>query len=75
MMLAKAEIDSVVVEEKLVDSELDQRMQYMAQQFGSEKNIVEAYGKSLEMLKSELRQQVKDQKIVQKMQSKITSDV
>ena len=75
MMLAKAEIDSVVVEEKLVDGELDQRMQYMAQQFGSEKNIVEAYGKSLEMLKSELRQQVKDQKIVQKMQQKITTDV
>lgn len=75
MMLAKAEIDSVVVEEKIVDSELDSRMQYMAQQFGSEKNIVEAYGKSLEMLKSELRTQVKDQKIVQKMQSKITTDV
>ncbi|MFD2572994.1 peptidylprolyl isomerase [Spirosoma soli] len=75
MMLAKAEIDSVVVEEKLVDSELDSRMQYMVQQFGSEKNIVEAYGKSLEMLKSELRQQVKDQKIVQKMQQKITTDV
>ena len=75
MMLAKAEIDSVVVEEKIVDSELDSRMQYMAQQFGSEKNIVEAYGKSLEMLKSELRTQVKDQKIVQKMQNKITTDV
>ncbi|GAB3809162.1 peptidylprolyl isomerase [Spirosoma humi] len=75
MMLAKAEIDSVVVEEKIVDSELDSRMQYMIQQFGSDKNIVEAYGKSLEMLKSELRTQVKDQKIVQKMQQKITSDV
>ena len=75
MMLAKAEIDSVVVEEKIVDSELDSRMQYMSQQFGSDKNIVEAYGKSLEMLKSELRQQVKDQKIVQKMQNKITTDV
>lgn len=75
MMLAKAEIDSVVVEEKLVDSELDSRMQYMIQQFGSDKNIVEAYGKSLEMLKSELRTQVKDQKVVQKMQQKITSDV
>lgn len=75
MMLAKADIDSVVVEDKMVDSELDTRMQYMISQFGSEKNIVEAYGKSLEMLKSELRQQVKDQKVVQKMQQKITSDV
>lgn len=75
MMLAKAEIDSVVVEEKMVDSQLDSRMSYMIQQFGSEKNIVEAYGKSLELLKSELRQQVKDQLIVQKMQQKITSDI
>ncbi|GAB2544305.1 peptidylprolyl isomerase [Spirosoma aerophilum] len=75
MMLAKADIDSVVVDDKIVDSELDSRMQYMIQQFGSDKNIVEAYGKSLEMLKSELRTQVKDQKVVQKMQSKITSDV
>lgn len=75
MMLAKAEIDSVVVDDKIVDSELDTRMQYMAQQFGSEKNIIEAYGKSLEMLKSELRHQVKDQKVTQKMQGKITSDV
>ena len=75
MMLAKAEIDSVVVDDKIVDSELDSRMQYMVQQFGSEKNIIEAYGKSLEMLKSELRTQVKDQKVVQKMQGKITTDV
>lgn len=75
MMLAKAEIDSVVVEEKLVDNQLDSRMSYMIQQFGSEKNIVEAYGKSLEMLKSELRTQVKDQMLVQKMQQKITTDV
>lgn len=75
MMLAKAEIDSVVVEDKAVDIQLDSRMQYMIQQFGSEKNIVEAYGKSLDLLKSELRQQVKDQLIVQKMQQKITTDV
>ena len=75
MMLAKADIDSVVVDEKMVDNQLDSRMSYMAQQFGSEKNIVEAYGKSLEMLKSELRTQVKDQMLVQKMQQKITTDV
>lgn len=72
MMLAKAEIDSVYAEEKIVDNQLDSRMSYMVQQFGSEKNIVEAYGKSLEMLKSELRQQVKDQLVVKKMQDRIT---
>ncbi|GAA4447676.1 peptidylprolyl isomerase [Nibrella saemangeumensis] len=75
MMLAKSEIDSVFVDDKLVDNQLDSRMSYMIQQFGSEKNIVEAYGKSLEMLKSELRQQVKEQMTIQKMQSTITEKI
>ncbi len=72
MMLAKAEIDSVVVEDKQVDSQLDSRMSYMVQQYGSEKNIVEQFGKSLEMLKSEVRTQVRDQLLTRKMQEKIT---
>ncbi len=75
MLLAKAEIDSVTVEEKEVDGQLDGRMSYMIQRFGSEKNLVEAYGKSVESLKTELRQQVKEQAIVETMQQKIAGDV
>ncbi|HEV7380328.1 MAG TPA: peptidylprolyl isomerase [Dyadobacter sp.] len=75
MLLAKAEIDSVTVEDKEVDNELDGKMSYMIQRFGSEKNIVEAYGKSIENLKTELRNQVKDQKIVEKMQRTISGNV
>jgi len=75
MLLAKAEIDSVTVEEKEVDNELDGKMGYMIQRFGSEKNIIEAYGKSIENLKTELRGQVKEQKIVEKMQRTISGDV
>lgn len=75
MMLAKAEIDSVMVEDKLVDSQLDARMSYMIQQFGSEKNIVEAYGKSLDALKSDVRQEVKEQMLMRRMQEKITENV
>ena len=72
MMLAKAEIDSVTVPEKEIDGQLDSRMSYMVQQYGSEKNIVEQFGKSLEMLKSEVRTQVKDQLVTREMQKKIT---
>ncbi|GGH43764.1 foldase protein PrsA [Dyadobacter endophyticus] len=75
MLLAKAEIDSVSVEDKEVDGELNGKMNYMIQRFGSEKNIVEAYGKSIENLKNELRQQVKEQKIVEKMQRTISGNV
>ena len=72
MMLAKAEIDSVVIDDKLVDNQLDGRMSYMIQQYGSEKNIVEQFGKSLEMLKAEVRVQVRDQMLTRKMQETIT---
>jgi peptidyl-prolyl cis-trans isomerase SurA len=75
MLLAKAEIDSVTVDDKDVDGELNGKMNYMIQRFGSEKNIVEAYGKSIENLKNELRQQVKEQKIVEKMQHTISGNV
>jgi peptidyl-prolyl cis-trans isomerase SurA len=75
MLLAKAEIDSVMVEDKMIDSQLDARMSYMVQQFGSEKNIVEAYGKSLDALKNDVRQEVKEQMLMQRMQTQITDDV
>ncbi|WP_025762126.1 peptidylprolyl isomerase [Dyadobacter tibetensis] len=75
LLLAKAEIDSVIVEDGEVSGELDAKMGYMIQRFGSEKNIVEAYGKSIENLKTELRQQVKEQKVVEKMQQTISGNV
>ncbi|RAK00011.1 peptidyl-prolyl cis-trans isomerase SurA [Larkinella arboricola] len=75
VLLAKAEIDSVMVDDKIIDNQMDSRMSYMIQQFGSEKNIVEAYGKSIESLKSELRAEVKEQMLGQRMQTKITDDV
>lgn len=75
LLLAKSEIDSVYVEEKLVDNELSGRMDMFIQRFGSEKNLVEAYGKSVETLKNELRSQIKEQMVGRKMQGKITENV
>ncbi len=75
VLLAKAEIDSVIVDDKLVESNLDRRMQYFAAQFGSEKKIEEAYGKSIDALKAELRRSLKEQMTVQQMQDNITKGV
>ena len=75
LLVAKAEIDSVYVEDKQVDDQLTARMQQMIQIYGNEKNIIEQFGKSLETLKSEVRSQVKEQLIAQKMQGKITENL
>lgn len=75
VMLAKAEIDSVTVEDRNVDSELEGRMDQMIQMYGSEKNIVEQFSKSIDQLKAELRTDVKNNLLVGEMQRKITSEV
>jgi peptidyl-prolyl cis-trans isomerase SurA len=75
LMLAKSEIDSISVEDKRVESELNSRMEQMESQFGSQKNIVEAYGKTIASLKDELRSAIKEQLVTRKMQDKITGDV
>lgn len=75
LLLAKAETDSVVVDDNQVKNELDRRMGYFVQQIGSEKKLEEYYGKPLKQIKDELRGQVKEQLIQQKMQDQIAGKV
>lgn len=75
LLVAKAEIDSVLVDEKTVDDQLTGRMQQMIQLYGNEKNIVDQFGKTLETLKGEVRSQVKEQLTAQKMQQEITKNL
>ncbi len=76
LMVAKAEIDSVIVSDLEVENNLDRRMQMILSQYGgTEEQFEEFYGKSIEELQSEIREQIKEQLIVQKMQQNITADV
>lgn len=73
LMVARAEIDSVVVEDAMVEGELDQRMAYFIQQAGGEQRLVEFYNKSVKQLKDDLRKQIREQLVAQKMQGEITN--
>jgi len=76
LLVAKSVIDSVVVDQETVDNQLDMRMKMLLQSYGgTEETIAKQYGKTVAELKSELRDQVKDQLIIQKMQGKITQNV
>ncbi len=72
LLLAKADIDSVVVDDKQVESEMNRRMEYFIQQIGSKEKLEAYYNKSVNQLKNDLRRQVKEQMLVQKMQDNIT---
>jgi peptidyl-prolyl cis-trans isomerase SurA len=72
LLVARAEIDSVVVEEEMVEGTLDQRMAYFVSQIGSEQKLEEYYNKSLKAIKDDLRKPVREQLIAEKMQGEIT---
>ena len=74
LMLAKAEIDSVVVEEDRVTSELDRRLQYFVDNYGEE-NIEQQFGKTIDEFREELRDDIRNQLVVQQMQQTITQDI
>jgi peptidyl-prolyl cis-trans isomerase SurA len=75
LMLAQADKDSVVVKEEQVDAELERRMAYYLNQFGSEENFYSFYGKSSQAFKEDLRDDVRDQLVAQQMQSKIFGEI
>jgi peptidyl-prolyl cis-trans isomerase SurA len=73
LMLAKAEIDSVMVLDAEVDANTQQRMEMiLAQSGGSQDELEKIYQKTLEQIKLELRDRIREQMIVGKMESTIT---
>ncbi len=75
LLLAQAQKDSLVVTEQEIEQEQDRRINYFIQQFGSEERFAEFYGKSVEDFKSDLKDNVRDLLLAQKMQSKVTADI
>lgn len=74
LLLAQADRDSITVDDKEVDGELTRRIQYYVGMLGSEEKFEEFYGKRISVFKDELRDDVKEQLMAQKMQQKITGD-
>ena len=76
LMLAKAEIDSVVVLDAEVDLNTQNRMDMIMAQSGRTENELEAlYGKTMEQIRLELRDQIREQMIVGKMEDEMTKNV
>jgi peptidyl-prolyl cis-trans isomerase SurA len=76
LMVAKAEIDSVVVTDSEVDQNTQQRMQVILQNSGnSQEQLERLYGKSFAEIQSELRDQVREQLLGREMQMEITKGI
>jgi len=75
LLKQQADIDSVMIDDKAVDDELDRRMRYQTQRAGGADKLEEFLNKSILQYKDELRPDVKDQLQANKMQGTITEKV
>jgi peptidyl-prolyl cis-trans isomerase SurA len=76
LMMAKAEIDSVVVSDSEVDANTQRRMDMILSQYGgSPVDLENKFGKTLEQIRLELRDQIREQMVVNEMQQHITKDL
>ena len=75
LLVYQAEVDSLVVSDEQVNSELDRRLRYYIGQFGSQQKLEEFYDKSLEEFKTELREPLRLELLSQQAQGKIVENV
>ena len=68
VLLEKAQIDSITVSDEEVELRMDQRIQQLVGQAGSEQALEEAFGKSLIQLKADFREDFREQMITSKVQ-------
>ena len=74
LLIAQAERDSISVTDAEVETEMNRRMAHFIQQFGSEEKLERFYGKRTNVLKDEMRPDVQERLLAEKMNSHITSD-
>jgi peptidyl-prolyl cis-trans isomerase SurA len=76
LLVAKAEIDSILVTDSDVDNNTDQRMQIILQNAGgSAEQLEKTYGKTMAEIKVELRDQIREQLLGREMTGKITKEI
>jgi len=75
LLIHQAEIDSVVVSDSRVESSMDARLRYYISQIGSQEKLEEYYQKSVNEIKEEFRELVREQMRGEQVQMNITSDV
>jgi len=75
LLAAQAIIDSVEVKDDEVDADIDRRMRGMIQRAGSQDRLEQFLGRSVIQYKDEIRPDIKEELVAQKMQQKITADI
>lgn len=75
LFLHQAEIDSVMVTEQEIVSELDMRVNWLMDQIGSKEKLEEYYNKTMTQIREMIRENIRNKQMEDRMKSKIVGDV
>jgi len=75
ILVAQAILDSVIIEDDEVESEMDRRINMQVAQAGGRERLEKLMGRTVDELRSDIRDNVYDDLIIQRMQFKITGDI
>ena len=69
LLLAKAQEDTVKVDDGLLDQKVDERIQYLLNQLGSEDKLEKTFGSPLKKIKRDTRKIIKEQMLVEQVRA------
>lgn len=75
LLLNQAEIDSIIISDEQVESEMDRRLSMLEAQIGGIQKLEEFYGQSIVEIKEEMRSSMKSQLTAQRMQGEVVGEV
>jgi len=75
LLYNQAVIDSVVVADAQIEQEIERRLRFFIRQIGSRERLEEYYGKTVDELREEFWDPIKEQMLSQRMEAEITRNV
>ncbi len=75
VLMEQAERDSVKITDDEVEGQLDNRLRYFTQLYGSKEKLEEVSGKTIYQLKEEYRDIIREQMLAEKVQASIVDNV
>ncbi len=70
LLLEKAILDTVTVDDLMLDEKTNERLSYLVQQVGSEEKLEEVFGNPMKQIRKETRKIVKEQLLVSQVRQK-----
>jgi peptidyl-prolyl cis-trans isomerase SurA len=75
MLMLQAEKDSLIVTEEEIEAELEQRIRYFINAYGTQEQLETVAGKTVYQIKDDARESVRENKLAQAMQRKVVDGV